>query len=297
MKTQLLKLLILSLILSFGFLACDKQIDLLEGTQTHDETTLKMPVMDDVNVEEETPARLIATIQKNGHEIIFSEEEHGVGMEESLYGRAYDSNEAYYLSEIGEKKTPFEVFTALTDKTVDIPQSIANSASKSQIEASGRKVQKLTKPVELLDESYTEHPTLRNCYSAMMSSGAFRSKYCSSQSSQSWSIKYCIGYTEQFETIGKGSKYNGKWQKHKNTRVGLNNGCGKMYLRYYAYNTSTKSWKVVRNKTFHDGNRYYAYWYNGPASYLYLHAIPQYRASAGAKPPLTAYFINVNFVK
>ena len=258
-----------------------------------DEQISEIPTLDDMNLptEEEYPSELIATIQKDGHEIKFhstgSPENPGIFMQESLYGTALQNQEEYHLAKDEEGTNPFDVFIAVTDTEVSIPKAIANSAKDKLLELSGRKVMETDKSLELLDANYSEEEvevTFRDC-SGDIGYSNFKNWYC--KASQSWNINHC-GASQMSGRSYWYSFFNYNRQDHRNTRVRVNNTCENVFVYFYSYNTSLG--KFVLDKSSHttqSGNNYFSMW-TSVKSYkrLIINPIP------GAR-----YRSLVNFVK
>jgi len=283
MKTQILKFLLVALTLSMCFIACNKPSGLME------EDLNLTPTMDDTNLqmEEEYPSTLIATIQKEGHQIKFyttgSSEDPGIFMEESLYGRALQTQEEYLLAKDKEGSNPFEVFVALTDSEISVPKAIANSAKDDLLELSGRKVKETTIALELLDAYYSEDANnlFRGC-SGDIGYTNFRNWYC--RGSHSWNINHC-GASERSSMLRRYSYFQGQWQEHQNTRVRVNNTCGSVTLYYYSW--TSNGWRLDRSKTLNPGNNYHSHWISNKTE-LRLVIVPGQNAR---------YRSLVNFVK
>lgn len=284
MKTQLLKFLMIALALSLGFVSCNKSTNLLEDElqPTH------LPTMDDTFVPtgEESPSELIATIQKDGHEVKFystgSAENPGIYMEEALYGRALQNNESYHLAKHEEASNPFDVFVEMTDAEVSVPAAIAQSAKDDLLELSGRVVKKNSTSLELLDANYSEEEVngTSRCANDVGYTN-FKNWYCGS--SHTWSIHHC-GAGKRTGTLKRYSYFQGKWQYHQNTRVRVIN-CGSSTLYFYSWDG--RDWRQDFSKSLGQGNRYRAHWISSRRP-LRLIVVPS---------PGTQYRSVVNFVK
>jgi len=206
---------------------------------------------------------LIATIQKDGHQIKFhstgSPKNPGIFMEESLYGTAHQNQEEYHLAKDGASN-PFDAFVALTDTEVSIPEAIAKSAKDNLLELSGRQVMETGKSLELLDANYSEEEaniTYRGC-SGDVGYTNFYNWYC--KASQPWNINKC-GASEMSSRSYWYSFFNYNREYHRNTRVRVNNTCKNVFIYFYSYNTSLG--KFVLDKTSHTtnpGNNYFSMW-------------------------------------
>lgn len=286
MQNHNFKLLVCSLVLSMSIIACNKSSDL-----SGDELSL-IPTIDDSNLptEEEYPSHLIATIQKDGHEITFysagSPDDPGIFMQESLYGTALYNQEEFHL-EKDEGVNPFDVFAALTDTDVSIPEQIAKSAKDNLLELSGRQVLEIGKSFELIDPNYSNEETeveYRGC-SGDVGYSNFKNWYC--KSSQSWNINLC-GAGERSSPSGWNSIYNGQWQKHRNTRVRVNNTCNKVRVYFYNWSSSRNSWVVTKASPLtRPGNNYFSMWTSAMT----------YKRSTIQPVTGTRYRSLVNFVK
>jgi len=230
-----------------------------------DQQISEIPTLDDTNLptEEEYPSKLIATIQKDGHEIKFhstgSPENPGIFMEESLYGTALRNQEEYHLAK-DEGSNPFDAFVALTDTEVSIPKAIANSAKDNLLELSGRKVMETGKSLELLDANHSEEEaniTDRGC-SGDIGYSNFKNWYC--KASHSWNINKC-GASQRSSRSYWYSFFNYKKEYHQNTRVRVNNTCKSVFVYFYSYNTSLGKFVFDKSAvTKKSGNHYFSMW-------------------------------------
>jgi len=253
----------------------------------------ELPTLNDMNLptEEEYPSKLIATIQKDGHQIKFhstgSPENSGIFMEESLYGIAFRNQEEYHLAK-EEGTNPFDVFLALTDNEVSIPKAIANSAKDNLLELSGRKVMKTGKSLELLDAKYSEEEAnirYRGC-SGDVGYENFNNWYC--KDSQPWNINHC-GADERSSSSNWYSIYKGQWQEHHNTRARVNNTCNDVRVYFYSYIPSFGRWMPNSTPlTRGPGNNYFSMWTSAKGRKLFVIDTPY---------PGTRYRSLVNFVK
>lgn len=296
MKTKILIFSLIILTLSLSFVACEQQSMLSEEVLQASETpTMELP---DIQEADEYSPTLIATIQKDGHEIKFStsdlDDNQGIGMEESLYGEASENGEAFYLDGLGEGTTPYDVFVRLTDETVAIPKSIAASAKDNQLAVSGRMVQENDNPVELLDANYTvtENLESRNCYgvnSTDIGRTPFVMNYC--RTPQNYEIRFCDP-NDNFGRLDRFTRFNGSWQKHRNARVWMNNTCGYVKIHFYSWSSSERKWKYIKTKTSYGHPKRFTHWQSNLAE-LAVVAIPQYSST----PPLTLFRMETQFVR
>ena len=293
MKILKIKLGLLSLLavlaVSVFLTSCEQSIIDTKTDIIHQQIS-EIPILDDTNLstEEEYPSKLIATIQKDGHQIKFhstgSPEDPGIFMEESLYGTALQNQEEYHLAKDEEGANPFDVFAALTDTDVSVPKAIANSAKDDLLELSGRKIMESSNSLELLDATYSEEDaevTFRGC-SGDIGYSNFQNWYCGT--SYWWSIQHCQAW-ESTSTRNYYSIFDGTWQKHQNTRVRINNTCESVTLFFSTWSGS--NWALHSGITVSPGNHYRTQWFSSK-KYLRLNIVPH----NGAK-----YRTLVNFVK
>jgi len=260
MKLQILKLSMICLALIFCFISCDKSTDLQEeGASQLSET----PTMDDSDFDPSTvveyPSKLIATIQKDGHQITFSTtgppESQGILMAESLYGMALENGE--FITGLSEETTPFDIFLAMTDKEVDVPMSIATSAKDNQLELSGRDVQETNRMLNLLDENYTEPEAamteVRSCYDL---------PWLSCYPDLSWNLSSC-----DFMGTGKQStkfSYAAGWKKVRKISARVSHNCGRIGLFFFYWDrTSGGNWALasgVLTSSNSGGNITFTHW-------------------------------------
>lgn len=238
MKSQILKFSMICLALTICLMSCDKSTDLLEDGASQ---LSEMPTMDESDFDpsevEEYPSTLIATVQKDGHEIKFSTtgppESQGILMIESLYGRAQENEE--FITGLSEESTPFDIFLAMTDMDVAVPKSIAASATDNQLELSGRHIQETSRVLNVLDENYTEteEAELRAC-------GLYG---LSCYPSYSWNIGSCDSSTKTTQQTRY--SYRGGWKKVRKVYARISHNCGPVSVYFYWWNRSTNSWKIV----------------------------------------------------
>jgi len=255
---------------SVFFTSCEQSTIDITQTDLVDQQISELPTLDDTNlpIEEEYPSKLIATIQKDGHQVKFhstgSPENLGIFMEESLYGIAFRNQEEYHL-EKEEGSNPFDVFLALTDNEVSIPKAIANSAKDNLLQLSGRQVMETGKSLKLLDVNYTEEDvevTFRGCDGDVGYSN-FKNWYC--KASQPWNINHC-GADEMTNRSQWHSFYEGQFQYHHNTRVRVNNTCNGVEVYFYSIDFNLDRLVIDKiSPVTKPGNNYFSMWTSAKA--------------------------------
>lgn len=275
MKTQLLKSLTMATVLSLSFVACEKNINLEEQIGS-EMPTADAPLPTEMKYEQ----KLVAKIQKDGHQIEFVASTHPDIKEmitiESLYGDAASrSNEPFYNApEWG--KTPYQLFIDLTASEEPIPLEIALTAKDKSAEMTSRKILHFDQTVELLDRKYTDNSAARGClgddrgYSANVSNCGipFYSYY--------ENIRFCDSYANT-GVINRKSKFGGSWLKARYAHNAINVTCGQVRNSYYVWKqvNGKYKWVLVLNADVSSGN------YsvnggstNGTAYYRYLRRTP-----------------------
>ncbi|MEW7277234.1 hypothetical protein ABW636_01400 [Aquimarina sp. 2201CG1-2-11] len=231
MKNQFLKVFAIVMILSIGFVACEKE----EVTEKEPQTAVNdVPTEDAVlPTEVSLNSRVVAKVQKNGHEISFIAlgEEDDMVIIERLYGEAANRQEKGLIGE--EKLTAFDVFSRVTDGNVEVPERIAKTASNDVLKSSGRKVQASERYVEVLDANYNEQAQKAACYDVGATN--FRNIYCAAPVSSSPSnIEFC-DEGARTSPLTRNSYFGGSWRELDDTRTWTNVICGRVRVQFYAW--------------------------------------------------------------
>jgi|GEM_PF-3844730 len=184
--------------------------------------------------EMEYDQKLVAKIQKDGHELQFyrigDEDISGIVTLEQVYGDARAKEESHYTS-IDDGSTPFDHFIRLTDADVPIPLAIAETAKENALEASGRSTTNLTEPLMLLDENFIKMPEDRGCTD--LGYNSFRQKHCGSYvASKPSDIKYCD--SGKWTSLSRNSYFDG-WREGQTARTKTNVICGTTRIEFFGW--------------------------------------------------------------
>ncbi len=231
MKNQFFKTIAVALILCVGFVACEKE----EVTEKEPQTAVNDVPTEDAVLPSEVSlnSRVVAKIQKNGHEFNFIAlgEEDDMIVTERLYGEAYDRQEKGLIGE--EEMTAFDVFARLTDSSVEVPERIAKTASNEALKSSGRQVQASEKYVEVLDSKYNDIAQKAACYNVGATN--FRNIYCAAPvSSTPSNIEFC-DEGARTSSLTRNSYFGGAWRELDDTRTWTNVICGRVRVQFYAW--------------------------------------------------------------
>ncbi|WP_438710140.1 hypothetical protein ACSTS3_13295 [Aquimarina muelleri] len=230
MKNRFLKTVIIVIVLSIGFIACEKE-EVVEQQQIvlNEEPTKDAVLPTDVSMH----SRLVAKVQKQGHEFSFIAlgEEDDIVVIERLYGDAYSNQEKGVIK--NEELTPFDVFVQVTDNNIEVPDRIAKTASKEALKASNRQIQKFEKQVEILDANYVELNQKAACYDVGATN--FRNTYCYAPvSSTPSNIEFC-DEGARTSALTRESYFGGSWRELDDTRTWTNVICGRVRVQFYAW--------------------------------------------------------------
>ncbi|WP_299443089.1 hypothetical protein [uncultured Aquimarina sp.] len=261
MKKSIFKTLAIAMTLGVVFVACDTHEEELPDEQLQElqETPTKNAKY--VNELNQTSFE-VAKIQKDGHEYHFiavgDEEEMIVA--ETLYGDAAKNAEESLHS---IDQSPFNLFVSLTASSVSIPERISKTAKDSELQQSGRNVEKSDVLLEIKDPNYTDISTEKACYD--IGSTDFRNIYCGGVPvvSTPTDIRYCDNGL--WYSLTRSSIYGGDWKELDDTYTRTNVVCGLTRLQFYAWeNTASwpfSDWKWVLKYQVDLPNGYWYYYY------------------------------------
>jgi len=217
--------------------------------------------------EMEYDQKLVAKIQKDGHELEFLSvgppETRSFLIVETLYGEAEENeSEAFHTtSENAEEgESVFDIFMKITDSNTQIPEEIALTAKGDQLELSGRTVMDNKHTLEILDSAYTEPSTVesRGCESEDLGWTPFRNRYCWGNyvNSRPTDIRFCD--SGKWTNYVRNSYYGGSWRGMRRMYVGLNTVCGYSNVKFYHYIFG--KWHLITQYTVGPGKRNFSHY-------------------------------------
>lgn len=195
---------------------------------------------------------LVATIKDKGYDLQF----YGVGSEdvlvvEKLSDASQEAAENGILK--GGESTPFDIFLATTDKGVAVPAIIANTAEGNAFEASGRSIDKMNTPIEIIGNNLPV-ASAENCTD--VGSTNFRNNYCGGTViSNPSDIRFCDEGI--YSGLTRSSYYGGNWEEVDDVNTWTNIICGITRLKFYDWHKS--QWNLNTQIDFQDGVRYANY--------------------------------------
>ncbi|WP_281989449.1 hypothetical protein [Aquimarina aggregata] len=231
MKKQFLKMTMMAIILSIGFIACEKE-EVIEGdskAELNEEPTKDAVLPTEVSQD----FRSIAKVQKDGHEFNFIAlgQEDEMVVVERLYGEALINQEKGLIND--KEKTAFDVFAQVTAQNVLVPNRIAMTANKDVLKSSGRQVLKSEEYLEILDDAYAELTEKAACYNVGATN--FRNTYCNAPvSSTPSNIEFC-DEGARTSPLTRSSYFGGAWRELDDTRTWTNVICGRVRVQFYAW--------------------------------------------------------------
>ncbi|WP_299890721.1 hypothetical protein [uncultured Lacinutrix sp.] len=246
------------------FIASCEKTEIIEESPNNEQELNETPTDDAVFPTEVSEiAKEIAKIQKNGHEYRFIAvgENDDMVVIEKLYGMAEKNSES---SNIDGELTPFEIFIALTDAAVKVPERIAITAKESIYKNSGRQIDKSNFPVEILDVNYSDSLTQKGCYDVGYT--GFRNSYCGGTpvTSTPTDIRFCDNGLWTSNT--RNSHYGGSWRERDDIQTWTNVVCGLTRVQFYAWKSSgiwpfnSYSWHLQYQVDFTNGIWYANYY-------------------------------------
>ncbi len=254
MKIFKIKLCLISLATLFAtsifFTSCQKEVsDLPENLETIEEIpSMDNLPMDDHTVEVEFEPQLVATIQKDGHEITFETlGDPDLGdfiVSEKLYGDAFVNSEEFQMDKSRYKDLDaLDFYLAITDQRTLVPHYLA-ATSKNQEELEGRSIAEDNTPVKLLDENFSEPIPMRSCYNQDIGDYDFKHQHCKSpvktscNASQKW-INVCQ-YDRNRSTVMMLSKCPFTWRNVDRVDVKTLSVCATTWTTIYTWNNGWK---------------------------------------------------------
>ncbi len=261
MKTQIFYFITIAIAMSLSFTACDEPTNLLEEVQQISDTPTEDALL---STEIEDKKRLVATVQKEGHELQFYSvgpiDNRSILMVESLYGKAAENeSETFYISALSassdeERRTPLEVFMAMTDPAQKVPEEIASNATNDQLILSGREVLDNSRPLEILDRNYVEPSVGRNCYAKDLGWTGFRNTYCWNNTvvSNPSDIRTCDS-GKRTSILQRRTKLYGTWYKTVRAAAAINTVCGYTKTRFHYWDKG--KWNFITQVTLGGGKR------------------------------------------
>lgn len=214
------------------FIACEKETVVQEDQQQVELN--EEPTKDAVLPEEVSQnSRLVAKVQKDGHEFSFIAlgEEDDMVVLEKLYGD--DHQEIENGRRETDDLTPFEVFVKITDANIKVPSRIVKTVGEEVLKSSGRQVQEVQVYFEALDPNYIEMTNRVACYNVGATN--FRNIYCNAPvSSTSTNIEFC-DEAARTSSLTRSSVFGGSWREMDDTRTYTNVICGRVKVRFYAW--------------------------------------------------------------
>lgn len=226
MKNLFLKTM---LILAVLFASCDKDEsgEIIDGAVI-DETINEESTLNDQELPEQ---KLLAKIQKNGHEFKFLEvvSEGSVLVIQKLNENAQSGDPLLDL--LDDQSTPFNIFAKLTNSTVDVPKAIARTSENGELETSGRKITYSTTPIELLIPGF-ETISKAGCYDE--GANKFRNLRCGLVFSTASDIRFCDNGT--WISHKRNSVFGGQWRLLDDTTTWTNVICGLTKMQFLGNN-------------------------------------------------------------
>ncbi len=211
------------------FVSCDKDEsnEIIEDSIVNDNST------EEITTSNQLEKRLLAKIQKNGHEFKFIQ----VGKKGDIVighqvSENYTNNDQFATLLDDENKTPFDLFISLTDKTIEVPASIAATSKNGALELSGRKSSTKIAPIVLLEPGFAKMSKAA-CYD--VGAKKFREVYCDAPVvSTPTSIEFCDNGT--WNTLYRNSVFDGIWRLVDDTTTWTNVICGLTRLQFLEEN-------------------------------------------------------------
>lgn len=226
--------------LGIVLVACEDRNEELQEEQLLEQEIQDTPTEDAKYLNEVSGISVeVAKIQKDGHQyqfIALGEEDEMIVLE-SLYGVSA-KNQDESLHSIN--RSPFDLFVSLTASAVAVPERIAKTAEGSELQLSGRAIEKSGAVVEFLDPNYvTPSITAKACTD--VGSTNFRNWYCwgSPVVSTPSDIRFCD--SGLWTSLTRSSYYGGDWKELDDTQTYTNVVCGTTRLQFYAWE-NTASW-------------------------------------------------------
>ena len=239
--------LLATLAVSVFLTSCEQStIDIPDVVESSvDQQISEVPTDDAIlPTEMEYEQRLVAKVQKDGHELQFlsfgDPEENNLLMIEALYGEAEENGgEAFYITsenteEDVESKSAFDIFIKMTDSNIEVPEEIAMTAKNNQLELSGRTIMDDKNTLEILDDAANEQLENRDCTDEDIGWTGFRNTYCwgGAFGSNASDIRFCDSGT--WINHIRNSYFDG-WRTTKKVRVDLNVVCGDTRTSFYRW--------------------------------------------------------------
>lgn len=237
MKKSILKITMLTISLGLVFIACEKSNDELyeeKNLEINESPTEDAVLTDKVSFS----SKEVARIHKDGFEYKFI----SIGNDGDMLVREISKGH-HKKSNIGKDDKPIDIFLKITSANVDIPLSIAKTASNSEIKNSGRKVTKQNTPLKILDQNFQGIQIYGSCL-ADVGETTFENVYCQAPIvSTANNIEHC---DENLETsLTRSSYFGGGWED-SDFVTAVTNFCGDTRIQFYSWrlNGSTFAWML-----------------------------------------------------
>jgi len=243
----LLKLL--TIIIVIGFNSCEKPND----TFIEKETNNSIPHPEAIFPQKmKTTQKLIAKIQKNGHEFSFLKvgniSENNILITEKLYGEL-EAKKDLSVFKINDNSTPFSIFINHTDKNIAIPLEIAQTVNQQVLNKFNRKIASYATSLELLDKNDPDHFIKTACTD--IGDEMFLKEYCNkSLTSLPNDILHCDSLTSRL--VGRSSIYEDQWNEFSNTILVTNVVCGVTRIQFYGWD-GFGAWQLEAEVDYPDG--------------------------------------------
>ncbi|MDH7447165.1 hypothetical protein [Aquimarina sp. 2201CG14-23] len=261
MKKSIFKTLAITMALGVVFVACEDREEELPDEQLQEVNP--SPTKNAAYVDELSQTSFdVAKIQKNGHEYRFIAlgDEDEMIIAESLYGDAAKNVEESLHS---IDQSPFNLFVSLTKSSIPVPERIAKTAKDSEIQQSGRDIERNGNLFEINDPNYSGFSTQKACYD--IGATNFMNSYCGGVpvTSTPTDIRFCDNGL--WNSLTRSSYYGGDWKELDDTYTRTNVVCGLTRLQFYAWeNTASwpfSNWKWVLKYQYDLPNGYWYYYY------------------------------------
>lgn len=205
---------------------------------------------------------VVAQIQKDGHDYQFIAigDNDDMVVIENLYGNAA-KNAEQSNQEIDQ--SPLELFLAITDHTVNIPERIAVTGTQTVLSSSGRSVSTSNSSIQVLDPNYNQVQQ-KSCYDVGYTN--FRNSYCGGTpvTSSPGDIRFCDNGLWNSNT--RNSYYGSSWRELDDTFTWTNVVCGLTRVQFYAWESSgvwpfnNWAWRLKYQVDFTNGIWYASYY-------------------------------------
>lgn len=256
MKHSILYKILIVMLLSLFFYSCGNKENELQEVQEL-EVTNEEPTEDAIlPMEVSEVSKEVALVQNNGHEYRFISigDQEDMIILERFYGATEKNKENRNLK---NGKTPFDVFIAITDSTVEVPERIAKTAKEGALERSQRAIRYNQDAIEILDFNNSQQ-YVSNKVSDVIVANQCNDCCCNGTLlSTATDIKFCDN--GPLISLVRNSYFDGAWREVDDIQTCTNESFGTVRVQFYAWKSSgiwpfiTWSWHLQYQSDFADG--------------------------------------------